>query len=165
MNAEEEFERMYRACYPAVLAYARRRTTPDAAEDAAAQTFLVAWRKFRNVPAEPLPWLYGVARRVLADQLRSTRRRRSLLDRLRGLPAPAMPPVERHGFGDVLGRLGEADREALMLTYWEGLDGRAAATALGCSEAAFRVRLHRARKRLEAELARESADALVGDTR
>jgi DNA-directed RNA polymerase specialized sigma24 family protein len=102
---------------------------------------------------------------VLADQLRSTRRRRSLLDRLRGLRAPEQPAVEPNGLGDVLSHLGELDREALMLTYWEGLDGRAAAAVLGCGEAAFRVRLHRARKRLEAELTRESTDELVGETR
>jgi RNA polymerase sigma-70 factor (ECF subfamily) len=164
MPAEEEFEAIYRRCYPFVLAYARRRTSPDAADDVAAQTFLVAWRRFSDVPGEPLPWLYGVARRVLADQRRSARRKRSLLDRLLRVRAPEQTPPSE-GLGDALARLSEREREALMLTYWEELDGRSAAAVLGCSESAFRVRLHRARKRLETELARDSADELVGETR
>jgi RNA polymerase sigma-70 factor (ECF subfamily) len=36
------------------------------APDVVAETFLVAWRRLDDVPADPLPWLYGVARRVLA---------------------------------------------------------------------------------------------------
>ena len=53
-------------------------------------------------------------------------------------------------------RLSERDREALALVAWEGLDHAAAARALGCSRAAFAVRIHRARRRLAASLAEPS---------
>ena len=51
-----------------------------------------------------------------------------------------------------LARLGPRDREALLLAAWEGLQGAELAAALGCSAAAAKVRLHRARRRLAAEL-------------
>jgi RNA polymerase sigma-70 factor (ECF subfamily) len=61
--------------------------------------------------------------------------------------------VERSTLIDVLAALSDVDREALLLTAWEGLDGRRAATAAGCSAATFAVRLHRARRRFEQALA------------
>ena len=54
--------------------------------------------------------------------------------------------------------LSESDREAIMLVAWEGLHSAAAARAAGCSRATFAVRLHRARARLAAALARENAN-------
>ncbi len=69
-----QFEQLYRQHAGAVLAYARRRTTQEAADDAVAEVFLIAWRRVDDVPAEPLPWLLGVARRVLANQRRGERR-------------------------------------------------------------------------------------------
>jgi RNA polymerase sigma-70 factor, ECF subfamily len=77
-----------------VLAHALRRTDAGAAHDAVAETFLVAWRRFDEVPRDPLPWLYGVARRVLADQRRAGRRRASLQGRA-GSVAPSTPPPAR----------------------------------------------------------------------
>lgn len=52
-----------------------------------------------------------------------------------------------------LARLGERDREVLLLVAWEDLDPASAAAALGCSRATFAVRLHRARRRLAMAMA------------
>jgi DNA-directed RNA polymerase specialized sigma24 family protein len=68
---EERFEGLFRQNYAAVRAYALRRAPHDVAQDVAAETFLVAWRRLDDVPDDALPWLYGVARRVLANQRRS----------------------------------------------------------------------------------------------
>jgi RNA polymerase sigma-70 factor (ECF subfamily) len=155
------FERCFREHYVTVMAFALRRTAGrEAAEDAAAETFSVAWRRRDLIPEEPLPWLYGIALRVLANQRRSSERRRRLGDRLeheanaREVAAePAAGIDRRDAFSSAFGRLREDEREVLRLIAWDGLNTREAASALGCSAAAFRVRLHRARRRLAKHLA------------
>jgi RNA polymerase sigma-70 factor, ECF subfamily len=137
-----------------VLAYARRRTSAALADDVAAETFAVAWRRARDIPAEPLPWLLGVARRVLSTQRRSGARR----DRLRGRLSEAAPladlPEDAGRVAEALNRLSERDREAILLIAWEGLAPREAAGVLGVTPAVFSVRLHRARRRVRAVLER-----------
>jgi RNA polymerase sigma factor (sigma-70 family) len=167
-SPSERFETLFRAHYPAVRAYALRRAPAEAAQDAVAETFLVAWRRLDDVPADALPWLYGVARRVLANQRRSSTRAAALEERLAGAqPAwAADDPGERAGDAELmraaLSRLSDNDREALMLVAWHGLSGARAARAAGCTRAAFAVRLHRARRRLAAELERAGEPALEG---
>ena len=162
----ERFEAAFRDHYADVLAYSLRRMGDrGAAEDAAAEAFAVAWRRRGTIPEEPLPWLYGVARRVLANQRRGVERRRRLEERVAGERTagpgahepggvdPGEALARRSAFTTALARLGDEDREVLRLVAWEGLDPRAAAAVLGCSHGAFRVRLHRARGRLRKQLA------------
>lgn len=156
----ERFELLYRQHFRAVLGYALARLDPERARDVAAETFLVAWRRLSDVPDDPLPWLYGVARKVTAGQLRGDRRREALRarivarDPLPGLPAdPADVIARREAALAALDTLSDADREVLTLVAWHGLDGRQAAGALGISRLSFAVRLHRARRRLSAALA------------
>ena len=164
---EKRFEALFREHYAAVRGYALRRAPADQAQDAVAETFLVAWRRLDDVPDDPLPWLYGVARRVLANQRRSASRGAALERRLAAAETVSRSgdPGERAGEAEAvraaLGRLKERDREALMLVAWHGLSGERAARAAGCSRATFAVRLHRARARLAAELASpDAADRL-----
>ena len=158
-SLDARFESLYREYYGRVLAYALRRATPDVAHDVVADTFLVAWQRRERMPDQPLPWLLGVARKTLANQRRSVRRRQSLLTELKAeqLARPG-PPSEPTGAAlDVmaaLDRLSEADRELLRLVAWEGLTPAEAAKVLGQSAATCRVRLHRARGRLADELGR-----------
>jgi RNA polymerase sigma factor (sigma-70 family) len=155
----QRFEDLFHANYPAVRGYALRRTSREAAQDAVAETFLVAWRRLDDVPADPLPWLFGVARRVLANQRRAAGRSAALLRHIgaTGIPAATAGPDEAVGEAELvraaLASLPERDREALMLVAWHGLSGARAARAAGCTTAAFGVRLHRARRRLAARLA------------
>jgi RNA polymerase sigma-70 factor, ECF subfamily len=60
---------------------------------------------------------------------------------------------------EALAALNERDREALLLTAWEGLSAQEAARVLGCSTQAFWVRTHRARKRLAEALAQADRTA------
>jgi len=148
-NRQARFEALYQEHVGAVAAYALRRASRETSEDVVAETFLVAWRRLEDVPFEkPLPWLYGAARRTLANQRRAAVRRDALGTRLqlecRLLPVePADPDVLT-----ALRSLRAEEREVLMLVAWEGLTAREAAQVLACSPVAFRVRLHRARKRL-----------------
>jgi RNA polymerase sigma factor (sigma-70 family) len=153
---EEHFRRVYAATFEPLLAYALRRVEqPADAADIVAETFLVAWRRRREIPAdgEARLWLYGVARRVLANHHRGDVRRERLGQRLRQrLTAfsadPAAEVPERLAIRAALARLSELDREVLLLTVWEGLEPREAAQVLDVSAAAVRTRLSRARARL-----------------
>jgi RNA polymerase sigma-70 factor, ECF subfamily len=71
---QEEFEALYRANVRSVLGYVLTRTSREDAQDVVSNTFSVAWRRFDAVPEDPLPWLIGVARRVLADRRSEVRR-------------------------------------------------------------------------------------------
>ena len=156
---QRAFDVLFEAHYADVLRYALRRL-PDraAAEDIAADTFVVAWRRLDAKPADQLPWLLGIARHVIHNARRSDRRRARLLARLSAQPDdPGQdPPAERspeyRGVLEALGRLGERDQEVLRLSAWEGLDPSRAAAVLECSRGAFAVRLHRARGRLAKQM-------------
>ena len=156
----ERFERIYRENFRAVLRFAATRIDPERAKDVAAETFLVAWRRLDDVPAEPRPWLLGVARKVIAGQFRSESRRGALATRLEGeLEADSTDPAgslaEREAVLTAFAALHERDREVLRLVAWDGLSAAAAAEVLGVTRLAFTVRLHRARRRFERELERD----------
>jgi RNA polymerase sigma-70 factor (ECF subfamily) len=161
------FEAVYAEHQARVLAYVLRRA--DSADDAAdviAETFLVAWRRLDDAPAgeEVRLWLYGVARRVLANHRRGERRRIQLADRLRDELA-RRPPIDVAS-GEVgqlaaaFRSLPDSDREVLALEGWEALDAGEIAVVLGCSRNAARIRLHRARRRLQAAIVTRHGPAL-----
>src|SRR3954453_6929386 len=157
-DAATSFHAAFRAHVRAVRAYTLRRPAPEDAADIVAETFAVAWRRWDDAPADPLPWLLGIARRVLANARRTSSRAGGLAVRLAAEPREAAPEpgeaiAEAEAVRAALSRLSPRDRETLMLVAWEGLDPAAAARAAGCSRPTFAVRLHRARHRLAGELA------------
>jgi RNA polymerase sigma-70 factor (ECF subfamily) len=157
----QRFERLFERAERDLLAYVLRRVDrPEDAADIVAETFLVAWRRVDDVPAgdEARLWIYGVARRVLANQRRGQLRRSRLADRLRDeLPAAVanLRGPEDHRAAAVraaLACLEDDDRELLRLSSWEGLTPAEIATVMNVSNVTVRSRLHRARNRLRAEL-------------
>ncbi len=167
---DDRFEALYVRHFGDVLAYALRRAPPAVAQDVAADTFLIAWRRLDDVPDRALPWLLAVARKSLANQRRSLRRQRLLAERLAAEPQIDSPAHALDGPSILaaLARLPERDRETLMLAAWEELDSRQAGKVLGCSPTAYRLRLHRARRKLERALQEvENGDTktLVPDAR
>lgn len=147
------FEDLFAAHAGAVFAYARRRTTREAADDVVAETFLVAWRRCTEIPDNARPWLLGVARNVLANQRRADGRRAQLADRLSHLTAVTAPdaaqlPVGNAAVVAALAQLPPTEREVLELLAWDGLTPSEAAVALDIPRATVYVRLHRARRRL-----------------
>jgi RNA polymerase sigma factor (sigma-70 family) len=155
-SSEARFNALFARHYPAVFGYAARRVGWDDAGDTAAEVFTVAWRRLSRVPAEPetLPWLYGVARKVVANQERAARRRLRLAVKAASAPdaAVAAPGTAALDIEAALLRLGTADREVLRLAAWEELQPAEIAAVLGCSANTAAVRLHRARQRLAGEL-------------
>lgn len=150
------FERLFREQHAAVVAYVRRRVPEEAVDDVVEETFLVAWRRLDRVPAAERAWLLGVARNVIATQRRGAGRRQALALRLgqmtSGRPVahtqPEPPQALDPRLAGALDKLSDKDREALTLIAWDGLEPSQAALVLGDSPGAFRVRLHRARRRL-----------------
>ena len=70
----EAFRALYRAHYSAVCRYLAARADPDVVEDVAAETFLVAWRRQRELPHHLRPWLLNTAAKCLANQRRTRER-------------------------------------------------------------------------------------------
>jgi RNA polymerase sigma factor (sigma-70 family) len=152
-DSEAQFETVF-THLGAVTAYARRRGSRDA-DGLAAEVMTIAWRRLADVPEDdPRPWLYATARNLLlAEQRRSATERRHRHELAAPQVAPEVAGLDPH-LAAALGELSPLDREALLLTAWEGLTPTEAARALGIKPTAFRVRLLRARRRVEAKLAR-----------
>ncbi len=173
VRRQRRFDDLYAANQQAILGYLLRRTdSTDDAADVFAETFLTAWRRLDDIPPGPQArlWLYGAARRTLANFRRGARRRLALADRLRSDLALSYQPAEPAGqftaIAAAFRRLPEPDRELLALVAWEGLDPGQISAVLGCSRNAVRIRLHRARRKLVAELgpgARLTSDARARD--
>lgn len=154
-DRSERFTKLYETSYGAIHAFAARRVGTEAADEIAAETFLVAWRRLDAIPDPPLPWLYGVARNVVARHHKASGRRsrtEAALTRertgLQSVVAGSDDPV----LWDAWERLRPADQEVLALIAWEELSVADAARVLGCPAPVFSVRLHRARRRLESRL-------------
>jgi DNA-directed RNA polymerase specialized sigma24 family protein len=160
VSETEHFRVIYDAHHAAICAYFARRAARDEVEDLAAETFVVAWRKLPRRLEHPLPWLYAVAGKVLANHRRKAARRGSLpADPTAGDPADVVGGDR--GLARAFAALNERDREAIRLVAWEGLSPADAARAAGCSAATFAVRLSRARKRLARELEAPAATTFI----
>ncbi|MET7484449.1 sigma-70 family RNA polymerase sigma factor [Streptomyces sp. NPDC005538] len=180
---EQEASRMRRARFESLAhvvveplhRYLLRRTGVDLVEDVLSETMLVLWRRIDDVPGlgtgsmsgsgpgpdpdDVLPWCYGVARGCLANARRADGRRLRLVERLgraqERAPADAADHGELHA---ALDALAEQDREVVRLWAWEGLAPRQIAEATGMTPNAVSIRLHRAKKRLAAQLGRKDAE-------
>ena len=140
-------DELWREHAAAVRTFAARRVGAAAADDVLVETFVIAMRRPRQADVT-LPWLYGVARKVVANHTRGERRRRRR-------EAAAAASVKTSPTDDLaasvqlaMARMAPLDAEALRLAAWEGLSDEEAATVLGCTPGAFRTRLSRARTRL-----------------
>ena len=154
-SPEELFTTLFESTHQALLAYAVRRVAdPADAADVVAETYLVAWRRLEDVPSgeEARPWLFGVARRVLANLYRGDRRRTALAERLRESLSEIASPTDLGPVEIAMAALRPDDQELLRLVAWEELARDEIALVLGIPRATVRVRLHRARQRLAAQM-------------
>jgi RNA polymerase sigma-70 factor, ECF subfamily len=158
----EEFRRCFDEHWPAVCRSLARRGAGAQVEDLAAEAFSIAWRKWRAVPSDPLPWLLRTALNLLLNARRKDRLHLPLdaAELYRSADSDADDLIAARDSARrtliALAGLSATDREAIMLTAWDGLTAGQAAAVCGCSTGAFRVRLHRARAALKAELAHDA---------
>jgi RNA polymerase sigma-70 factor (ECF subfamily) len=160
----EVFDRHATAVYNHLF---RRTANWAEAEDLTSAVFLLAWRKHRDVVidrASSLPWLLGVANRVLLNARRAERRYRSALSRLDreaattadhadGVATAVDDERRMAELRAAVDRLPHHERDVIELCVWSGLDHQAAAVALGVPVGTVKSRLHRARRRLGAAFA------------
>jgi len=161
VNRAADFEELFRRTRTDLLRYLTRLArSPEEAADLLAETYLVAWRRLEAIPAgeEARLWLFGVARNLLKKGASRTRTAELLAERLAVELHAAQQPSEAatgdrtHLVRAALARLGELDREILLLNAWEGLAPGQIAGVIGMSANRVRVRLHRARAKLIREL-------------
>ncbi|MEU8329259.1 sigma-70 family RNA polymerase sigma factor [Micromonospora sp. NPDC048839] len=156
---EERFTELYRRHHDDVWRYVARRVIGSDVSDVVAEVFLVAWRRLADVPpASVLPWLYGVARLVLANEARGRQRWRELTLRVAAEPGRSVEDdhadevISQRDVVTAFAQVSDADQEILRLVAWERLTPTEAAVVLGCTRATFAMRLMRARRRLRARL-------------
>ena len=157
----DAFRALYRAHYRTVCRYVAARADADVVEDVAAETFLVAWRRRRELPEQLVPWLLNTASKCLANHRRSRDRATALAQRLAHAPSGESTLVDDALTGDAqrraliaaLAAASDRDRELLLLRHWDGLAPREIARVLETPPVVVRTRLHRAERRLQSALA------------
>jgi RNA polymerase sigma-70 factor (ECF subfamily) len=158
-SAEDRFAAVF-AHLGAITAYARRRGSRDP-DGVAAEVMTIAWRRLADVPRDDaLPWLYATARNlVMADARKAARANRApdVHEPERIVAGPELSDIDPE-LWQALRSLSPLDQEALLLVAWEDLTPGQAASALGINPAAFRVRLLRARRRMQARLENRPAE-------
>jgi RNA polymerase sigma-70 factor (ECF subfamily) len=150
-DEQAEFEALFLGTRAPLLAYLTRRAPVEDAADLLAEVYLVAWRRRADLPPgdERRLWLFGVARRVLAEHYRAT----GVRGDAEGAAGEAGLPKARddrrgEAVRSALASLSDLDRELVTLTTWEGMGPAEAARVVGITAGTARVRLHRARARL-----------------
>jgi RNA polymerase sigma-70 factor (ECF subfamily) len=171
MDADLRLKQVVDEHFGRVAAYLLSRTDRDSAAEALARTLEVVWQRLDVLPADPLPWLLGIARRVLSDQWRAQSRRDALMVRLTEAENMRHRAMVQREEGDdaaldrlvavhALSGLTDSEREVLLLVAWDGLTAREASRVLGCTRGAFAVRLFRARAHLRDQIAAHRVDDL-----
>ena len=162
-SQDEAFRAMFDSYHTAIQAYCWRRLDAAAADDAAADTFLTAWRRINDAPdgLEQRLWLYGIARNVVRNAKRSAHRRARLDSRMSREPRRSADGPETITLRnqDELERfaaveeLRPEEREILLLRVWEELSSSEIAAVLGTTPKAVDNRLARIRTKLHKLLA------------
>jgi RNA polymerase sigma-70 factor (ECF subfamily) len=125
-----------------------------------AEVFVVAWRRFLDVPevSQELPWLYGVARNLVANHFRSVQRSAALNDRLQ--IEVSVGTDSSTGSSDLeirvrraVEQLSDLDREIFRLIHWERLSHEEVGLSVGITAKAVERRVARARTKVRDHLA------------
>jgi RNA polymerase sigma factor (sigma-70 family) len=176
----DSFEAFYREHVDALQRFiARRVATPEVAADLTADVFLAAIQaadSYDPRSGPPRAWLFGIARHRIADSYRAAAREsratatvtgRELLDGddLARIHERLDAEAAARELYQRLDAIPEPERAVLELVALDELSVAEAAVALQITTVAARVRLHRARKRLAAEVAPVQPPAGAGQAK
>lgn len=156
----QRFEELFARHVDAIYRYCQGQLGEALGEDVTSEVFVVAWRKVGSIPASAeRAWLFGVARKLTANQLRGAKRRRALVEKISssnaladGVPDLAVAVAQADLARRAIATLGARDQEVLWLMLAEDLSKVELGQALGVSANAAGVRLSRARARLSQAL-------------
>ena len=164
---ESHLEAVIRANASDLLAYLERRIDPRAdAADVLSETFIVAWKKVSKAPSDEVGgrmWLFAIARNMLLNAHRSTRRRLAVGIRLRQeLDQPLADTDDLYvlALREAVRQLPAGHRELIELVHWDGFSLVEAAHITGVSSSTARSRYAAAKQRLRVALAVEPQDSL-----
>lgn len=156
------FSEIYGSYYTRIVRYLARLLGPDEAEDIAQDVFLKASRSLPEFRGESslVTWLYRIATNAAVDRLRSAEHHAAVRSEPVDVTVASLTSVERatirREMSDcvqgLVNELPEEFRQVLILSEMEGWRNREIAEILGVSEAAVKIRLHRARARLRLRL-------------
>ena len=160
----DRYEQAAIVVHEPVFRFVRRRASAEVTDEVMADTLLVLWRRLDDVTdGGEIPFCLGVARRSLANQLRSSERRKRLFGRLStSMPRdafetqPADDSDEHPELRHALAQLPRSEREVLTMWAWDHLEAREIAEILGITPNAAAIRLHRAKQRLGDQLRRKN---------
>ncbi|MBT2588571.1 RNA polymerase sigma factor [Arthrobacter sp. ISL-95] len=156
-DREKAFRALYETAYADLLKFVQRRTEAADAEDVVAETFLIVWRRFSEAPAlqdDARAWVFGITRNLMLNARRGEHRRQALGVRLAEVATVSHRPSHadlvncRVDLGKAWALLSEVHQETLGLAILENLSAPQAASVVGISPVAFRLRLTRARRAL-----------------
>ena len=148
----DRFRTFVRATYEDLTLYAMRRVGPESADDVVNEAYTIAWRKWIDPPpADPRPWLFGIARNIVRNELRRARRAERFRSSWLGDPTVEAQSLDQD-FRRAFATLSLDDQEILRLIAWDGIDPSQLAEALNIKPGTAATRLSRARARLTTAL-------------
>jgi RNA polymerase sigma-70 factor (ECF subfamily) len=166
---DASFEALYDALATRLYGYIRRHVRDHQRSDDLLQETFLRIHKARGtflIGAAVLPWAFAIARRLVLDEGRRTRRAPRVMDE--DEPAASEPGISTDGpehmvaarevarrFADTLARLPESQRTAFELLKEDGLSLAEAAAVLGVTVTAVKLRAHRAYASLRVALGDE----------
>jgi RNA polymerase sigma factor (sigma-70 family) len=164
------FRDFHESTYSDVVRFIERRGFDHESEDIAATAFTVAWRRFDDRPDDARPWVFGIARNVMANAHRGRTRKKALEVRVQSeldvLSTFSTESIDaRLDVTRAWQTLSASDQEVLSLIAFEGLTPEEGANVLGTKRTTFAMRLARARKRLKNEIESQNSRRTDADSR
>ncbi|WP_308198487.1 RNA polymerase sigma factor [Actinomadura terrae] len=160
LTEPEAFGELFDRYYDALRRYVARRLGPEAADDVAGETFLVAFRERGRYDPERggvRPWLFGIATHLISRHRRLEASRYKTLartpveaedDTLDRVVDRVSAEAARPALAGALAALAQRDRHALLLVVWAGLSYQEVGEALGVPTGTVASRVNRARRKV-----------------